>query len=105
MPRVARKAKNQALFREVNERIAEFSSDSLPDEPGTFICECSSIGCSELLHMSAREYAKVRDDPTTFLVARGHQDPAHETVVSEHDGYLIARNKPGLAEQIARKTV
>lgn len=104
MPRIARKAQNQALFREVNERIAEVSSRFHTTEPQAFICECSRTGCNDVVYLSADAYARVRNDPTTFLVLRGHEDPDHETVVGDQYGYLIVANKPGVAERIAKET-
>ena len=45
MPRVARKTRNQALFREVNERIADVAAGfDAPAQTQEFICECSAAG-------------------------------------------------------------
>lgn len=102
MPRVSRKAQNQALFREVNERIAELLT-RLDGEAGTqsFICECSHTGCTDMIDVPLATYSRVRDDPTLFLLAAGHQDPSHEAVVEDLGGYLIAKIKPGIASQVA----
>ena len=52
----ARKAaKNQALFRDVNERIEELVGKAWhPD----FICECADEHCVEKLQLSLREYER-----------------------------------------------
>jgi hypothetical protein len=105
VPQVARKARNQALFREVNERIAELAAHfEVASGPQAFVCECSKLGCTELLLLPAAAYHRLRDDPTTFLVLTGHEDLDHETVVERTAGYLLVRNKPGVASQIARET-
>jgi len=105
VPQVARKARNQALFREVNERIAELAAHfEVASGPQAFVCECSQLGCTELLRLPATAYSRLRDDPTTFLVLAGHEDLDHETVLERTDGYLLVRNKPGVAAQIARET-
>lgn len=103
MSRVARKARNQALFREVNERIAEVAADfdAVAPEKQDFVCECSQIGCTQLVQLPMAAYAQIRSDAAEFVVLSGHEDPDHETVVERHDGYVIARNKPGVAEEIA----
>jgi hypothetical protein len=103
MPRVERKANNQAVFREVNERIAEVSAalDSSDGEVQAFVCECSRIGCRELVEVPVAVYSRVREDPTRFLVLAGHEDGDHEAVVERQGRYLIVAVKPGLASDIA----
>jgi hypothetical protein len=49
-----RLAKNEALFREVNERIQEIGRavGVQPDEELEMVCECSNAGCTERMTMS-----------------------------------------------------
>jgi hypothetical protein len=99
-----RRARNEAIFREVNERIEELSKRSGIDEadsllPG-FICECSSESCTEVLEVSYQLYEAVREDPRRFLVLPGHQDLDVERVVDEHEGVLVVE-KQIEASQIA----
>ena len=102
MPQVARMARNQALFREVNERIAELAAHfEVATGPQAFVCECSQLGCTASLELPASAYSRLRDDPTTFLVLSGHEDVDHETVIERTHGYLLVRNKPGVAAQSA----
>ena len=103
MPRVERKARNQALFRQVNERIAETSGvlDASGGKVQPFICECWRIGCRELVEVPAAVYSHVREDPARFLVLSGHEDRDHEEVVEDHGRYLIVAVEPGLAAEIA----
>ena len=56
MPRGERKIHNQALFRSVNERIAELSAKF--GEQGDagllpFVCECPQIGCRAFVRRPA----------------------------------------------------
>jgi hypothetical protein len=105
MPRVERKARNQALFRQVNERIAELASAAdYRDVRQLYICECSRIGCAESLQLLPAEYELVRDDPTTFVLIAGHEDDDHEEVLVRTPAYVIVRNKTGVAEAVARET-
>jgi hypothetical protein len=98
MPRAVRKAKNQALFREVNERIASLALE-LEGFGGTqaFFCECDRLGCRDPLELPLETYAQIRDDPTAFVVLRGHEDARHEAVISDHGSYLIVRTRPGMS--------
>jgi hypothetical protein len=106
MPRVERKAKNQALFRQVNERIAETSAtlDSSNGDVQAFVCECSRIGCRQLVEVPVSVYSRVREDPTRFLVLSGHEDQDHEAGVEDLGRYLIVAVRPGLATEIALET-
>ena len=88
-----RRARNEAIFREVNERIEELSRRSGIDEddsllPG-FICECSTEGCTELLQLSYHQYEAVRQNPRRFLVLPGHQDLDVERVVDQLANALV----------------
>ena len=82
-----RLARNQALFREVNERINE-----LVKAPTVsfheFICECTDASCTESLAVAVREYEAVRSNPRHFLVARDHELPEVERVVEDNGRFL-----------------
>ena len=71
-----RRATTEALFRDVNERIAE-SAESFDAEHTEFICECSDPNCTHRVSASLAEYEDVRSEPTTFLLAPGHT--AHQS--------------------------
>jgi hypothetical protein len=67
--------KNEALFREVNERIREASEGFFASEAGQgveFVCKCSKGDCYQAVELNLQEYESVRSDPTHFLVAPGH---------------------------------
>jgi hypothetical protein len=83
-----RRAKNEALFRDVNERIAE-SADSLEVDKIEFVCECADPGCTERVPVTLAEYERVRAKPTTFLLAPGHDEPDIEHVVSDHGRFHV----------------
>ena len=56
--RHAREAgQNQALMREVNERIERLGDDAANPE---FLCECSNPDCIETLQLSIAEYESIR---------------------------------------------
>ena len=90
MPRSVRRAQNQQLFRKVNEAISHLPFED-SDEPRGFVCECDQLGCSEPIELAPGAYARIRDDPSLFVVRRGHENPEAEIVVSDHDYYLIVK--------------
>ena len=105
--REARIAKNEALFRSVNERMREIAEsfelfegrDSLIE----FFCECGRETCFERIEMTRDEYEHIRSDPTHFVVVPGHEAGHVERVVRPGDRYDIVEKNPEEA-QIARET-
>jgi hypothetical protein len=83
-----RRATTEALFRDVNERIAE-SAERFDAEQTEFVCECSDANCTHRVTASLAEYEQVRAEPTTFLVAPGHEQTDIEHVVSDLGRYRI----------------
>jgi hypothetical protein len=85
---VERAARTQAMFREVNERIAELTRDSTA-RVTLFVCECSREGCLEALELTLAQYEQVRCRGDRFLVADGHELAEIERIVDRQDGFLI----------------
>jgi hypothetical protein len=83
-----RRATTEALFRDVNERIAE-SAERFDAEGTDFVCECSDPNCTHRVSASLAEYEEVRDEPTTFLVQPGHEEDDIERVVSDRGRFRI----------------
>jgi hypothetical protein len=83
-----RRATTEALFRDVNERIAE-STERFDAEETDFVCECSDADCTHRVPASLAEYEQVRAEPTTFLVAPGHEEDDIERVVADRGRFRI----------------
>ena len=77
-----RRATTEALFRDVNERIAE-SAEGFDGDRTEFVCECADPNCTHRVPASLTEYEEVRAEPTTFLLAPGHQQGDIELVVAD----------------------
>ena len=97
-----RAAKNQSLFRDVNERIEDISESF--DGTGLlhFICECAHDNCTERLEMTHSEYEAVRRVPTHFAVKRGHEISGVEEIVDSNERYVVVV-KLGVGGQTAIK--
>jgi hypothetical protein len=96
-PRDVRLAKNEALLREVNDRIHEVGERLrvLPDdELLEFRCECGRPDCEELISLTAREYEHVRSDNDRFAVAHGHEEAEIERVVERDERYVVVDKRP-----------
>lgn len=92
--------KAQTLFREVNERIAEFLAPASGGETVTILCECADDACIEPIELAAAEYESVRRLPTHFIVKPGHDVPEAERVVARSGGVAVVE-KFGEAGKVA----
>ena len=92
--------RNEIVFREVNERIAELS-----DTWGgglDLVCECANFACVSVLHISVREYELLRQNSRRFAVLPGHELPDIETVVESRNDYLVVEKHEETHEQVER---
>jgi hypothetical protein len=94
-----RVARNEAVLREVNERIEELLDDAAHPE---FFCECGEGRCVETIEVSIAEYTAVRSSPLRFVVRPGHELPEFERVVEETNRYRVVE-KVGDAGEVARE--
>jgi len=100
--REERLAKNEILFREINERIESMAHTQGEDDyVFEFICECSNADCTLRLPLTLKVYEATRADPSSFIVAPGHELPEIEDVISRGAGYQVVR-KTGAAAALAR---
>lgn len=96
---------NEAVFREVNERIEALAETfDLKSEPLDLVCECGDAGCVQRLTMSHAEYEQLRSNPHQFAVHPGHEIPEVEEVVDRRKGYDIVAKDSGVPEQVAEQT-
>jgi hypothetical protein len=103
MPGDARE-RNEALFREVNERIEDVTTTFVRDEePMEFLCECDDAACAEKVSATRAEYEEIRSVPTHFIVLPGHDDPAIEHVASHNERFLVVE-KEGRAGEAAQES-
>jgi hypothetical protein len=101
--REVRAARNQSLFREINERLKE-TNDAFAEVVGTYAiaCECADLECMETLEIGPVHYQAVRKNPRRFVVLRGHVYPDVERVVDGPGGteYVVVE-KERLAATVA----
>src|ERR687886_351716 len=98
--RLERTARNESLFREVNDRIEELSENveaqGIAPDGGVveFHCECGREGCTERVRMTIAEYQRVRADNDRFALAPGHETPEMEAVVESNEPFVGADGQP-----------
>lgn len=95
--REARLAKNEGLFRGVNERVKEVKGEL--GQAGAegridFICECGRGDCVAQVQLGLADYEQVRANPAQFIVKPSHEIVLVERVVREGDGYVVVEKDP-----------
>jgi hypothetical protein len=101
--REVRAARNQALFRSVNEKMRQLNED-VASVTGSFTiaCECADTGCLEMIEIAPAEYLAVRGQPRRFVVLEDHVYADVETIVGESDGYVVVE-KTETAGEVAEQ--
>jgi hypothetical protein len=98
-----RAARNQALFRDVNERVEQLNEMFEQLTPfGTWTCECADLECIERIEMTIAEYEQLRQQPNRFAIFphEAHYYPEAERIVEETDRYWVV-DKIGEAGKVA----
>jgi hypothetical protein len=90
----------EALFRDVNERIAE-SAERFDASRTEFVCECADPNCTHRVEASLAEYEEVRAEPTTFLLLPGHEQGDIERVVADRGRFRVVEK----VQAAVRRTV
>jgi hypothetical protein len=87
-----RAAQNQALFREVNERVGKLTETLNRVTPRSdWVCECANTECFQSVELSIEEYEVLRQHPARFAVFPGdtHVYPEAERIVEQTDRYWV----------------
>lgn len=80
-------ARNQSLFREVNERVQQLQRGWTPTSEIDFMCECADDSCMAAISMTVAEYEEIRRRAQRFFVRPGHIVAEVEVVVAKNDRY------------------
>jgi hypothetical protein len=96
---------NEAMFREVNERVEDINR-TLGSTSSTFdiVCECGSTSCTERITVPVADYERVRSNPLHFLLQVGHEDPLVERMIENHETFVIVEKEGMEVEKVAEET-
>jgi len=100
MDEKVKRGRTEALFRDVNERIAE-SAQRFEADSTQFVCECADPSCTERVEATLDEYEAVRADGATFMLASGHEQKDIERVVSDRGRFNVVEK----VQRTVRETV
>jgi hypothetical protein len=99
--REIRAARNQSLFRAVNEQIVDLTGGS--SHTLVIACECADPTCIETVEIDRDAYLAVRREPRRFVVRPGHIYPEVENVMADFSTYVVVEKVAAageLAEQL-----
>ena len=100
--RERRLAENEALFREVNERVEAIARmHGQDDHIYEFYCECSNVDCTLHVPATIAEYEAVRAHPSRFLVFPSHDLPDIERVVDRAERFWVIEKVGEAGELVA----
>lgn len=97
-----RKAHNQGVFREANEKLEQNAKNLVGTEGETtvpFLCECPRQECTAVVLLTLAEYEVVRSVPERGIAKWDHEDPEVEVVVDRNERFVMTE-KFGRAGEI-----
>jgi hypothetical protein len=100
--RERRMAQNEALFREVNERVKDIAAKLGDDGGYEYFCECANKDCTFRISMRLADYERLRSDPKQFVVLPDHYTPEIEDVVARNEGFWVVRKSGEAGEYVER---
>jgi hypothetical protein len=97
-----RAARNEELFRSVNERIEKGAEQHGVHGLVPFHCECHRTSCLSTIDLPLSVYERLLGERYQFVVMPGHEDGAIERVLERESGYLIVEKIGEARAQIDR---
>jgi hypothetical protein len=95
-------ARNEEVFRSINERIEEGAKQHGVEQLLPFHCECATEACVQTIGLPPAEYDRIASHLARFVVVPGHEDSRVETVVESHSGYLVVEKTGEARAEIER---
>jgi hypothetical protein len=97
-----RAARNEEIFRGVNEKIEQGAEQHGVASQLPFHCECGSTSCLAKIEMPPPEYERIVQERYRFVLIPGHENDAIERVVERHEGFVVVEKIGEAREQIDR---
>jgi hypothetical protein len=96
-------ARNEEVFRSINERIEEGAKQHGVVQLLPFHCECATQACLQTIELPPSEYDRIASHRARFVVVPGHELSSVETVVESHSGYLVVEKTGEARAEIERE--
>jgi hypothetical protein len=97
-------ARNDAVYRDANERIKRAAEEYDVTGPLPFICECADPECRSVVLLTMSEYEEIRAHPAHFVNLPEHAEGAqgHAEIVRTAHGYIVVE-KIGQAGEVVEE--
>ena len=100
-----RESEKQLRARDANEATAEaLAATPAGQSVGSFVCECGDRGCSRAIGLTLAEYRSVRAYATHFAIAKNHENPESERVITETERFAVIETLSPEAMKLARRS-
>jgi hypothetical protein len=97
-----RAARNEEIFRGINERIEQGAEQHGVNAPLPFHCECCRAACLDRIELPPRLYERVVRERYRFVLVPGHEEAAIEQVVERQPAYVVVEKVGEARKQIDR---
>jgi hypothetical protein len=97
-----RAARNEEIFRGVNERIERGAERHGIATQIRVHCECGQAACFETVDIARAEYECIAGERYHFVLVPGHEQPQIERVVERYADFVVAEKIGEAHEQIDR---
>ena len=98
----ARAARNEEIFRGVNERIRQDAAAYGVDSPFPFHCECAQSSCLGTIEIPPPLYERIVRERYCFVLIPGHEELAIERVVERQSSYVVVEKVGEAREELDR---
>ena len=100
-----RESEKQLRARDANESTARaFVETPAGQSVNSFACECGDRGCTRAISLTLEQYASVRAYATHFAIARDHENPESEHVITESERFAVIETVSPDATKLARRS-
>jgi hypothetical protein len=97
-----RAARNEEVFRDVNERIEKGAEQHAVEGSVPFHCECGRSSCLETIEIPRARYEAIVRERYHFAVIPGHEETEIERIVEREPNFLVVEKVGEAREQIDR---
>jgi hypothetical protein len=97
-----RAARNEEIFRGINQRIEEGAERHQVETPLPFHCECGRASCLGTIEIAPPLYERVVRERYRFVLIPGHEDQGIERVVERQPSYVVVEKVGEARAQIDR---
>ncbi len=87
----SKRVANQAIFRDVNNRIQEINEpfSVVTGLDPVFVCECSDLTCVSPISVTLSDYRGIRENEGHFIVTPDHVERDLVRIVDANESYVV----------------